>query len=368
MNRGSSKTRRFLFLVLRLTIGFGLAALLIGLTLRSGQAAPADLGRSLLESRKHLLVVGMLLFGCVIAITVLRWQLLLRVQGLELRFRSLSALTLIGVFFNLAIPGAVSGDLLKMAYLARDTPGKRTEAILTIVLDRVLGILGLFLIAAVMVVICLPWLLGLGADQRGVQIVAVLVGSGSLGGIFLLSLLEFRQPLTRLAPAKRLLRLAEATLPAAVVGTVLRLTAALDLYRHHRGVLLAGIALSAVVHVTLGLLLWCLGASLGLEGVRVPGYLLAAQAGNAVAAIPMTPGGMGTRDATVALFLNALHGHPASAATLVPLAQSALIVCWGLIGAVVFVFYRTRHRESAPDTTATERSSDATAPESGSTA
>ena len=46
------------------------------------------------------------------------------------------------------IPGAVGGDLIKAAYLVR-MHIKKTQAIASMVIDRILGLLGLFILAAV---------------------------------------------------------------------------------------------------------------------------------------------------------------------------------------------------------------------------
>ena len=57
-------------------------------------------------------------------------------------------LGLIGMVFNLVIPGAVGGDLIKAAYLARMRI-RKTQAIASMVIDRILGLLGLFILAAI---------------------------------------------------------------------------------------------------------------------------------------------------------------------------------------------------------------------------
>ena len=49
----------------------------------------------------------------------------------------------IGVVFNLVIPGAVGGDLIKAAYLVR-MHIKKTQAIASMVIDRIVGLLALF--------------------------------------------------------------------------------------------------------------------------------------------------------------------------------------------------------------------------------
>ena len=46
------------------------------------------------------------------------------------------------------IPGAVGGDLIKAAYLVRMQINK-TQAVASMVIDRILGLLGLFLLAAI---------------------------------------------------------------------------------------------------------------------------------------------------------------------------------------------------------------------------
>ena len=51
--------------------------------------------------------------GCC-SLACFRWRILLAVQGIETRIMDIVKLNLIGQFFNIAIPGSVSGDLVKM--------------------------------------------------------------------------------------------------------------------------------------------------------------------------------------------------------------------------------------------------------------
>ena len=84
------------------------------------------------QSNRLPLTLAIGLFGLVLIICVYRWKLLLNVQGIHLHFFRLVQLSMIGVFFNLVIPGAVSGDFIKMAYISPHAKGKTTEAVLTI--------------------------------------------------------------------------------------------------------------------------------------------------------------------------------------------------------------------------------------------
>ena len=64
------------------------------------------------------------------------------------RLRAALLLGFIGNVFNLVIPGAVGGDLIKAAYLVR-MHVKKTQAIASMVIDRIIGLLGLFTLATI---------------------------------------------------------------------------------------------------------------------------------------------------------------------------------------------------------------------------
>ena len=337
--------RQAVFSVLRIGLGLGLAAFMIRLTLRS---AGGHLGAALATANGGLLVLATALYGGVICLTAWRWGILLRVQGVHLRFADLWRLTMIGQFFSLAIPGAVGGDLVKMSYIARRVPaGKVAESVLTIVLDRLIGILGLFTVASLMVLLNLPFLLALPPAHRAVQVAAFLVGLGSLGGIAAVLLVEYRAPLLRHPWAARLLAMAARRTPHKLADLVRRLVTALELCRQHRAAMTGAFAISVGVHSTLALLLFTVGHALGETKLSLSGYALATQVANAVAAVPVTPGGLGLRDFGIKLFFDAL-GAPAAQTGNIPVTMSLIISAWALLGAGVFIVTRAARPPGKP--------------------
>ena len=78
-------------------------------------------------------------------LTFARWHQLVRAQGLTFSLRDAVRLGFIGNVFNLVIPGAVGGDVIKAAFLCRMQPDKKPQAVASMVLDRILGLLGLFI-------------------------------------------------------------------------------------------------------------------------------------------------------------------------------------------------------------------------------
>ena len=79
-----------------------------------------------------------------------RFQIILRAQGVEVSLREALRWTMIGSFFDLAMPSSNGGDLVKAGYVVKYVgPGLRTRAVMAVLFDRVLGLLGLFLLASV---------------------------------------------------------------------------------------------------------------------------------------------------------------------------------------------------------------------------
>lgn len=97
------------------------------------------------DSRLFALAFACYLSGVLLAF--IRWHILVRCLGLSFRLVDAFRLGFIGLLFNLVIPGAIGGDLVKTAYLCREQ-GRRAGPIASVVIDRLAGVLGLFLLAA----------------------------------------------------------------------------------------------------------------------------------------------------------------------------------------------------------------------------
>jgi len=274
--------------------------------------------------------VGLLALSlCAMAFTVLfcsiRWHLLLVGQGVMLGVRRATELNLVGVFFSMLLPGATSGDFLKAWYVTRDTPGRRAESATTVFLDRVVGLLGLILLAGVVFAWPFHAVAQDGLFRKvllSVGVFALLLAGGLLGAIWLPIPLRGRWG-EMLARVRGSLRSGLAN-PATLFWVT-----ALSIGNH-----LAFLACEYAVATALG-------AHLTI-GQALCGFLVV----NVVAAIPVTPGGLGSREAACVLVLGRF-GVSAEIA----LATSLLVYAWllliGLAGAVIWAFLR--RQVSLPD-------------------
>ncbi len=126
------------------------------------------------------------------AVSAIRWRLLLKVKSdAELPIGSMIKLTWIGLFFNSVLPGAVTGDLIKLVY-ARDLDRKldRTFLVTTALVDRILGLIGLLFLLGVFSLANYSELASYGDKMRNILHFNFLLFAGVLFFLALLFLPE----------------------------------------------------------------------------------------------------------------------------------------------------------------------------------
>jgi uncharacterized membrane protein YbhN (UPF0104 family) len=187
-----------------------------------------------------LALITVILIGCT-AIQFYRWYLLVRVLDLPFTLRNAVRLGMVGLFYNTFLPGSVGGDFVKAFFIARGQPGRRAAAVATVVADRLVGLFGLILFAAVVGGGC--WWAG---DERIasnaylrdtvrtclVIVVSTVVGWGLMGFL----------------PARRAERFRQRLLRLPLGGTLAELWYTVWTYRQRPRTVAAVIAMSAVVH------------------------------------------------------------------------------------------------------------------------
>lgn len=329
--------RKLLANMLRASLGIGLATFLLYRVLTHNQV---DLWQQTQAAIKGLLVLAVAIQLVAIIITTYRWKWLLEVQEINVSARDLLSLTFVGMFWNAVLPGAVGGDVLKMVYITRHAPRRRAEAVLTIMVDRVMGLLGLLLVALISVLFSLDFILN---ANRAVQLATFTVGLGSACGILGVLGVVFRSALTRLPLVGPTLEFFRSRLPAGVVDTLDRLVRALDLYKSSPGVIGKALAISVVTHILAAITIILIGQAYHEHNVGLWNYFLAAQIANTVAAIPLTPAGFGGRDFVLSEFFKAGGAAP-SEAGIIPAFNTLILLFWSLVGGVFYIMLRQPHR------------------------
>lgn len=294
---------------------------------------PMELGRTLLAVQPGWLLTSVSLWGLTIVLGAWRWWLVLRSQGLDPGFRRTLEISFIAHFFNSFLLGSTGGDLLKAYYAARVTHHLKTEAVTSVLIDRVLG---LFTMLAFATCLLLPNLGMVLAHPRMVLLGAVVLGTTvAAGGVLLVSL---RGGVSQVLPnARHWLR----RLPRA--STLERALEACRVLGRARGVLGRSLILSVILTGVCVFQLLTLVWGYGLEVPWTPVFLVV-PAVICVSALPLTPNGLGVRD-NLYLYLLSLPeiGISAGTAVAISLVAYAGSLVWSALGGVLYVFRRREH-------------------------
>jgi len=321
----------------QLALGAGLLALLF-----ARMENPDDLIAAVttIAGRWWFLAGALLLaLNCLVICTV-RWDSILRMHGIDLPFLTVIKLYFIGHFFNAFMFGAVGGDLVKAVYVARAVPDRRTEAVSTIFIDRMIGMLAL--IALVTVVMSLRYRFFLRyPDTRVVMIFMLAVLLAAVAG---LSAVFGRNLLERVALFRRL------ESDTALGAIIAKVYAAFHTCLNHRALMRRTLLLSFANHLSLVAAAFLLGLGLGIRTVHTesPARLLR-EAGNymtvfpivnGVATIPATPGGLGTRDVATRFLLGVPEFDvPAERSVPLSLLLYGIMLVWSLAGGLLYLLY-----------------------------
>ena len=296
----------------------GVAFGLLGLVLWKNRAQIREVLNRPLDLRLFALAFAIYMTG--IMLTFLRWFWLVRAVEPAFRLGHAFLLGFIGIVFNLVIPGAIGGDLIKAAYLMRMKVNK-TQALATMVIDRILGLLGLFLLATIAGAVAWP--------IAGVQVRTLIVaawGATAIGALALAAI--FGQSLTRRFPA---LLTGRGRLSTVLV----ELNEMSDTYRKRLGLVAAMLVLSMTVHGLFVVAFYTVSRT--LFETRIPSlaqHFLMVPLTLFTTAVPLPFGALGlTEEASEQMFR--LVSHPGGA--LAMMGFRVLMYAGALVGACVYL-------------------------------
>ena len=278
------------------------------------------------------LAAAVVVFPLVFLITAFRWNRLLDALGIHLSQPRTFTISMVGAFYNTFMPGSTGGDVLKAYYASKQTH-HRTRAVLSVVIDRILGLLSLIILGGVMASI--QYLL---ADDRSdpasraclrVAIASVLlVGASIIGGIVIHPRVRKAigvESIVRRLPLQR---------------QVQNAMAVVDICIRRIGLMIWAVAITIPVHITVivSAMLAGLAFDLPLPGayyfVAVPVIVLAG-------AVPISPQGAGVME-FFAIQLTKQYGTTVSQAVALTMSIRVVQILWSLLGGL-FVLRGSYH-------------------------
>jgi uncharacterized protein (TIRG00374 family) len=275
------------------------------------------------------------LMGLNALLGAVRWQWLLRAQNIRLPWARTIELTFVGNFFNIALPGAVSGDFVKAFYIGKDLPGQRTRAFGSIFFDRLAGLSALVLLAAIAMVLGMPSFSNDAISSKMITVIRpfiLLAGAGVLvfySYLFLVK--ENHDPL--LALFRKLEKL------HVKASALTRIYESVRHYYHHKKTVFAVLAISLFIHSLVGMALIIFANALGETQLNPLALYVVFPLGLLITAVPIAPAGVGTGHTAFLYFFNLIgSARGADLFTLYALMQ----IFYGAVGGIFYLRFRAQ--------------------------
>jgi uncharacterized membrane protein YbhN (UPF0104 family) len=279
-----------------------------------------------------LLIAAVSIFWITFIITSFRWHQLLKAVDIHLTLARTFVLNMVGAFYNTFMPGSTGGDVLKAYYASKQTK-HRTRAVLSVFVDRAVGLIALVIMGGAMA--AYQYFTGGPADPAvhacgKIALISALIVFGTAAGCIV-----FYQPtLRRLFGLDWLL----SKIPLQKTKNILETT---ELYRKNKLLVFQSLIATFPVHITVVFSAMLAGQAFGLT-ISPLYYFVAVPVIVLVGSIPISPQGAGVME-YFAILLLGRQGATVSQAFALTMSIRMIQILWNLTGGI-FVFRGGYHQ------------------------
>lgn len=275
--------------------------------------------------------VGVAVFFCCTVVATARWKILLAVQDIRMTWLRTWQLFMIGMFFNLFMLGSTGGDVVKMFLTMREARQNKAAAILSVFMDRVIGMLALIFLSVAFLYFRYDLLNHTEGSSTLLNLLLWLLAAALvvIVGMFVASGLGWVHYLPQWTPLR---------------GRIVEISAACHLYakgwRRTVWAFLISFPLFGMFFTTFYCAARAFTDQLGVVDIFSVMPIVAV-----ITAIPISVSGIGVRES---LFVSLLapFGVTAAVATLISVTGFLINTLGSLAGGIVFLFYRSSSREA----------------------
>ncbi|MFS4458058.1 lysylphosphatidylglycerol synthase transmembrane domain-containing protein [Bdellovibrio sp. HCB2-146] len=260
-------------------------------------------GKLNFNALKSLLTPGFAALGFLLVTLNLflgseRWRLLISSQGIKSGPWEVFKLSLIGIFFNFAMPGGVGGDVIKAYYFYHDNPGNKVVAVTSVLMDRVLGLFAMVFMALAVMLYDFKHILTVPALHTLFWFILALFVA------FVIALaLVFSPQLYKSGVLKKGLE----SLPLS--EKLMKLYESMHLYGNDKLRLAGVLSLSLLSQTSAILFLFLAATAAGFHEAPLKTFFLVAPLGFMATAIPISPAGIGVGQAAFYFLFNLYIGR-----------------------------------------------------------
>ncbi|CAK8720730.1 hypothetical protein GCAAIG_10280 [Candidatus Electronema halotolerans] len=317
-NISSQREKKSRFFFVKIAVSVLLLAYVVWKSGLDSAAGRASLLHTLSQVNCFWLACSLAVGVLLTVISSWKWQILLRSKGIEVSMARLLLFYFIGRFFNMFLPSAVGGDVVRVWELSRHS-GEKYEALASVLVERLSGMATLVLVAAAAVLAHdyqLPLL------SAGVLLLALMNI-----GIFWLILDQ------RILPLLSRLLGSRFGLAAVLLAKLSRLQDAVRQYKDNKLVLAQVFAISCLFYFMAVVNVWVTALAFFPE-VSFYSMLLAVPAIMLAMNLPVSIGGIGLMEAAFTFFFP-LFGYSAALAVSTALLMRLKSILYGLAGGLL---------------------------------
>ncbi len=328
---------------------FALPVLILGYLL--GWQISPEQWHALAEQPKDYPLLATALGVAMVALSLsfVRWCLLVRAQGIELSMLEAFRLGSISFLLNFVSAGSVGGDLFKAVFLARRRPGKRIEAVASVLADRGCGLYGLLLLVGFTFALTDLGTINRGADDatdpaaaRALDLDAVRVAVTALVGIGTAALAAL---VLGGRGVDRLVRWGGSW--PVIGGTIERVGKPLRMFHERPLALAAAVLLSVGVQAMLATSIYLVARGLYGSPPTLAEHFVIVPVAMLASALPISPAGVGVLEAAMESLYRLLPADPTAASgTLVALVFELVKLAMAGIGTLFYWTAAPEVRES----------------------
>jgi uncharacterized protein (TIRG00374 family) len=260
------------------------------LTYLFNKASRDDQFTNVLNSEKNWTWIIIGLIACLMAhiIGFVRWRMMVRVINLPFSIFDAIRIGFIGIFFNLFAFGVIGGDTLRAFYVSREFPSRKSEAIASVVADRAIGLLSMFLVASIAYLLFDTSHLEITHAKKlaALQFVCTIVMVVTFVGLGLLVMMFVTPRLNKRVWFKRM-----SAIPA--IGPILKkLISVISVYRNRPTAIVAAFAMSFALNACFAFSIYSIARGLFTTYPSLANHFVIEPIGMVSNAVPL-PGGLG---------------------------------------------------------------------------
>jgi len=253
-----------------------------------------------------------------------RWQVLLDFKEFGIRFGQTLKIYFISLFFNNFLPTTVGGDMMRVAYTMKK---RRADALATVLVDRILGFIGLFIFALIAVLYLL-------IEKKETEFLPFMVAGLSI--VVLITYVFFSEKAYSLfspfISKVKILRIGE---------RINRLHEAGTDFGGAWGVISLCVAHSVIIQAALAIAPFYVLLGMGHSEVSILSFFIYVPIINVISMIPVSLNGLGVRENSYVILFSRV-GLDGEVSLAVSLVSFFIIFLFSLIGGFLFIFCRRR--------------------------